>query len=168
MELDRAVDPGRQGTVGIWYVDFGEQRPCARLQRIGNSRHFAFKAAVGYLGDANNRFGSGGQSERRVLRHIDPDADHIALHDGEHERPGCRIGLHESADIDISLSDDAVERRYDTQIGLLLIENLELRLFRRISVRSLDRLLCLESLNIDVALLMRNPPFLDKRLSRPW
>ena len=35
MELDRAVNAGSQRPVGIGDVDFSQQRPRARLQRIG-------------------------------------------------------------------------------------------------------------------------------------
>ena len=70
-----------------------------------------------------DRIDPGGQTEGLVLRHKDLRANDIALHDCEHERAADRISLHESAYVDIALNDDAVERRYDTLVGLLLVEH---------------------------------------------
>ena len=47
MELDRAVGSGSQSAVGIRNVDFGQQCPCAGLQRIGDSGDRSRKLAIG-------------------------------------------------------------------------------------------------------------------------
>ncbi len=111
----------------------------------------------------------GRQSERLVLRHIDLGADHVALHDGEHERAAGRIGLHQRADVDIALGDDAVERGDDALIGLLLPEHLEQRLLRRhIGLRNVDRgLPRLQGESIGVTLLRGHPAFIDQRAVAP-
>jgi hypothetical protein len=46
MKLDRALGPGLQRAVWIWNVDFGQQRARTRIQRIGDSRHFAGESAA--------------------------------------------------------------------------------------------------------------------------
>ena len=103
VKLDRAIGPGRQRAVGIRNVDLGQQRSRAGLQRVGDPRHLAGEGAVGDLGNAHDCLDPGSQPERLVLRHIDLGADHVALHDGEHERAARRIGLHEAAHVDVAL-----------------------------------------------------------------
>src|SRR3981189_2674704 len=46
MKLDPAIGPWLQRTVWIRNVDFGQQGARTRLQRIGDSRHFAGKSAT--------------------------------------------------------------------------------------------------------------------------
>ena len=84
-------------------------------------RHLAGKRPIRNLGDAHHGGHSRPQPERRILRHIYLDADHGALHDGEHEGAARRIGLHQAADVDVALGDDALERGDDALIGLLLV-----------------------------------------------
>ena len=56
------------------------------------------------------------------------------------KRAAGGVGLHQAADIDVALGDDAVERRDDALIGLLLAEHLQLRLLRRdVGLRDADR-----------------------------
>ena len=63
-----------------------------------------------------------------------------SLHDGEHEGAAGGIGLHQAADIDVALGDDAVERSDHALIGLLLTQHLQLRLLRRdVRLRDGDR-----------------------------
>ena len=47
----------------------------------------------------------GRDAEGLVLRHVKLDADHVALHQREHEGAAGRVGLHQAADIDIALRD---------------------------------------------------------------
>src|SRR6202047_5064176 len=47
VKLDRAIGPGLQRAVWMWSVDFGQQRARTRIQRIGDSRHFAGESATG-------------------------------------------------------------------------------------------------------------------------
>jgi hypothetical protein len=51
-----------------------------------------------------------------VLRHKHLGSDDLALHDREHERAGGRIGLHQTADINIALGDNAFKRGDDALI----------------------------------------------------
>ena len=85
MKVDLTIGPGLQCAVGIRNVDFGQQRACTRLQRIGDSRHFAGESATGQLWNANDRINSRSHTERLVLRDVNLRADHVALHDGEQE-----------------------------------------------------------------------------------
>ena len=162
-------DPGSQYAVGIGNVDFGQQRPRAGLQRVRDPRHLAGECATRDFGHAHDRIDPRAQSERLILRHVDLGADHVALHDGEHERAAHRIGLHEAADVDVALGDDAVERGDDALIGLLLVEHLELGLLRRhVGLRNADRgLPRLEGLDVDGALLGVTQPLSTSGLSRP-
>ena len=100
----------------------------AGLQRVGDPRHRAGKAAIGHLGNVHDGLDAGLQAEGLVLRHEDLGADHVVLVEGEHEGAAGRIGLHQAADVDVALGDDAVERRHDALIDLLLVQDLELRL----------------------------------------
>ena len=71
------------------------------------------------------------QSEGFVLRHVHLGTNDVALHEGEHESACGRVGLHQAADIDIALGDDAVEWRHDALIYLLLMQHLQLGLLGR-------------------------------------
>jgi len=53
------------------------------------------------------------------------------LHDREHEGAAGRVRLHQAADVDIALGDDARERRHHALVVLLLLQDLQLRLLRR-------------------------------------
>src|SRR5208282_6739584 len=91
-------------------------------------------------------------TERSILRNIDPGADDVALHQREHE---CGAGLHEAANINASLGDDAVERGYDALVSLILIEYPDKILLSR-NIRLSNRdcgLLGLQCQPIGVALL---------------
>ena len=85
------------------------------------------KLRSGISGTCTMAWMPGLQAERLVLRHEDLGADHAVLVDGEHEGAAGRIGLHQAADIDVALGDDAVERRHDALIDLLLVQDVELR-----------------------------------------
>src|ERR1700730_4684773 len=116
LELDHAVGPGRQGAIRIRYVDFGQQRSRAGLQRIGDAGHRARKVAIRKFRHAHDSLNAWGDAEGRILGHVDPDADDVLLHNLEHEGAAGRIALHQTADIDIALGDNAVERRDDRGI----------------------------------------------------
>ena len=119
----------------------------------------------GNLRDAHDGIDPGRQSERLVLRHVDLRPDHVALHDGEHERAACRIGLHQAADVDVALGDDAVERGDDALVGLLLIEHLEQGLLRRhVALRNADRGLSRpQGQSVGISLLRGHPTLVDQR-----
>ncbi len=164
MELDRAVDPGRQSAVGIGDVDLGQQ--CARpwLQRIGNPADHAVELAIGEFGHAHDGVDAGSHAEGGVLRHIGRDADDAFLHDLEHEGAARRVTLHQTPDIDVSLGDDAVERRDHRGILAVLTELLDLILLRGdIVCRAVNRRIAgFEGLQVDVALLTGDPAFLNQ------
>ena len=107
---------------------------------------------------------AGLEAERFVLRDEDLGADDVALLYREHEGAAGRIGLHQAADVDVALGDDAVERGHDVLIELLLVQHLQLRLFRHdIGLRDRDRgLLCLQGLNVGGALLRGQPALLHQ------
>src|ERR1700751_4947332 len=64
-----------------------------------------------------------GATPSRILRNIDPHADHILLHDLEHECPRVCIALDQRADIDIALGDDAIEGCHDRGIVAVLMQH---------------------------------------------
>ena len=160
--------PGASSAVGVGNVDLGQQGAGARLQRVGDARHLAGKAAIrASRARAPPRRCPGCRPNACVLRHEDLGADHVALHDGEHEGAGGRIGLHQAADVDVALGDDAVERRDDALIGLLLVQHVELRLLGDdVGLRDARPRLpgaCSVCSSIG-ALLLRQPALLDQRL----
>ena len=109
------------------------------------------------------------QTECRVLRDVELNADDVGVHDGEHEGAAGRVRLHQAADIDVALGDDAVERRHHALIVLLLVQHLQLRLLL-LDVRLRDRhrrLLRSQGQAIGVALLRGDPSLLDQRLVAP-
>ena len=122
LELDHAVDPGPQCAVRIWKVDLGQERASAALLRLGNPGYRTGKLAIGEFGHADDRGNAGRYAEGRVLRHVDPDADHFLLHDLEHEGAAGRVRLHINADIDIALRDDAIERSDHGLVVFLLMK----------------------------------------------
>ena len=64
----------------------------------------------------------------------------LLVHEGEQKRAAGGVRLHETADVDVTLGDDAVEGRYHALIGLLLVEDLQLGGLRLdISLRHSDR-----------------------------
>ena len=166
MELDDAVGPRLQRTLGVRNIDFGQQRSCAGLQRSGDPGDLAGKTATGDFGDPYGSVYPGGQSKCGVLRHINPNAHHVALHDGEHESAACRIPLDEAADVDIPFGNHAIERRDDRRIIPLLTEHLELILLRRhIGLRDANGGLArLDRIDVDRALLLRYPTVTNQRL----
>ena len=70
---------------------------------------------------------------------LELDAKRASVHEGEQNvRSGVR--LHETANVDVALGDDAVEACYHALIGLLLIEHLQLGGLRvDIGLRDCDR-----------------------------
>ena len=77
LELDRAVDPGAQRAVGIGKIDLGQKRARAGLQRVGDPGHLARELAIGEFGHAHDGVDARRHAKGRVLRHVDPDADHV-------------------------------------------------------------------------------------------
>ena len=59
-ELDRAVDAGRQRTVGIRNIDLGQERARAALQRVGDPGHLARELAIRDFGHAHDRINARG------------------------------------------------------------------------------------------------------------
>ena len=116
-----------QRVVRIGHVDLGQQRARARLQRIGDARHRAGKVTAGHFRHADDGLDPRRDAEGLVLRHVELDADHVALHHGEHEGAAGGVGLDQAADIDVALRDDAIERRDHALIDLLLMQDLQLR-----------------------------------------
>ena len=105
-----------------------------------------------------------------VLRHIDPDADHVAVYHGEHRAAAGRVARDQAADIDVSLRHDAIERGDHLLIDFLLVCILQLGLHRcGVVLRRLRRmLLSLKSISIGVALLPRHPALIDEyRVASP-
>ena len=97
------------------------------------------KVRPGISGTCSDGLDAGRQAESLVLRHENLCADHVSLHDGEHERAAGRIGLHQAADVDVALRDDAVERRDDSLIDLLLVSTRNCCLLRvHIGLRDAD------------------------------
>src|ERR1700741_311969 len=166
LELDRAVDAGRQRTVRIGNIDLGQQRARAALQRVGDPRHLARELAIRKFGHTHDRFDARSNPERRVLRHIDPYPDHVLLHDLEHEGAGIGVALHQRADIDIALRDDPIEWSSHRGIGPVLPQHLEQALLRRgICLRDADcGLVGLDGLQIDIALVTGHPSILEQWL----
>jgi hypothetical protein len=105
-----------------------------------------------------------GHAEGGVLRHVDPNADDVVLDDLEHEGAARGIALHETADIDVALSDYAVERRDHRGIIAVLAELLDQFLL------SGDAMFCsgncgflrVQVPDVDVALLRGDPAVLDQ------
>jgi hypothetical protein len=157
MQLHRAIDADGQRLVLIGNVDLRQQGPCARRQRIGEARHRTRKGPVGDLGHAHDGLVPRLHPERLALRHENLGPDRVTLHEGEQERAGRQIALHQRAHVHVALGDHAVERGNHLLIGLLLAQNLELGLlghdiglrhgevrFQRLDVLDVDgaRLLC--------------------------
>ncbi len=59
--------------------------PSMGIVRFGDARHRAGKFAARHLGHAHHRSDSFADAEGFRLRHIELNADHIALHQGEQE-----------------------------------------------------------------------------------
>src|SRR5262249_38479487 len=151
--------------VRIWQIDLGQERAGAALLRIGDPGDRADEFAVGKLRYAHDGIDAWRHAEGGVLRHVDPDADHVDLHDLEHEGAAGGVALHQTANVDVALSDDPVERRDHGGIVPVLTELLdELLLSQDVMLRDgncgLPRL---EGLEVDVALLWGNPALLDQR-----
>jgi hypothetical protein len=108
---------------------------------------------------------AGGDPQGQILGDEYLRANDVALHDAEQERSARGVGLHQAADVDVALGDDAVEWRDHTLIGLLLAQDLQLPLLRRdVGLRyPKGGLLRLERLDVVDALLLREPAIADKR-----
>jgi hypothetical protein len=74
---------------------------------------------------AYDRVDSWRDAEGRVLWHADPDADHVLLHDREHEGATVGVALDHVADVDVALSNNAIERRDDRCIVPVLCQSLQ-------------------------------------------
>ena len=154
----------------VGHVDLGLQGPRAGLQRARDARDGAAKLDAGHLGNAHDGADPLLQAERLVLRHIELDADHVAVHHGEHRHAAGGVGLHQAAVVDVALGDDAVERRHHALIGLVLEQHLELGLLGA-DVRLGDRdggLLRLQVQPFGVALLLGDPALVEQlAVARP-
>ena len=131
LQLDRAIDPRLQRAIRIGYVDLGQQAPRPRLQRIGDPRHFAMKGEVGHRGHAKDRLDAWLDAKGFILRHINPNADLVAVGHRKHGGAAGRVRRDQAADVDVALRDQAVERSDNLLIDLLLIEIFQLRLHCR-------------------------------------
>ena len=135
-----------------------------------------FAASAGFRGFMTafykeQRYGADAflQAEGLVLRHIELDAKHIVVHQGEHISACVGVGLHQAAHIDVALSDVTVKRSNHGLIDLLLVQNLDLGLLRldvrfRYPHRSL---ISGEGQSVGVALLQRHPALLNQRFVAP-
>src|SRR5208282_553759 len=101
LELDGAVDPGRQRVVRIGNVDLGQERARTALQRVGDPGHLAGELAIGNFGYAHDGVNAWRHAEGGILRHVDKDADHAPLHDLEHEGAGVGVALHQTTDVNV-------------------------------------------------------------------
>ena len=103
------------------------------LQRVGDARHLAGKAAIrASPARAPPPRRPGATPNGLVLRHVDLRADHVGLHHREHEGAAGGVGLHQAADVDIALGDDAVERRdARSDSPSAWLQHPDLRLLRR-------------------------------------
>ena len=161
IQLDGAINPGTERAVRIGDVDLGQQRPAAGLQRARDSRDLAGKGPIRNLGDTDHRVDAGSKPESLILGDEHLGADHVRVHQREHEG---RSGRHQAAVVDVALCDHAVERRYDALVGFLLLEDSNLGfLGGNIGLsHSHCRLLRLQGQAIVVALLKREPSLLDQ------
>src|SRR5260221_485946 len=71
-----------------------------------------------------------------VLRHVNPDPDHVAVGHRKHRSAARGIGRDQAADVDVPLRNDTVKRSDDLLVDLLLVVILELLLYRRSIVLS--------------------------------
>lgn len=133
---------------------------------MADARYTAGKNPVGHIGNAQDGVDPGRNPERQILGHEYLCADHVALHNAEHEGSARGIGLDEAADVDVAPGNDAVERRDHALIVLLLAQYLPLRLLRR-DVGLGDAkggFLRLERLHVADTLLLRCPTLADERI----
>ena len=116
-------------------------------------------------GHAHDGANAGRHAKSRILRHVRINADDALLHDLERETAARGIALHEAADIDVSLGNDAVEWCHDRGVVPVLMQLLDqVRVRRDVVLRSGDRgILGVEVLEIDSALLAGYPALLDQR-----
>jgi hypothetical protein len=165
-QLNAAMGPGGDQSVGIGNIDFGQQGPGAGSQCLGDARYLPGKGTVGQFGDVQNGIDAGGDREGEILGHEHARANDVALQDAEQERPARGIGVDQAADVDVALGNDAVEWRDHTLIGLLLAQYLQLPLLRRdVGLRyPKGGLLRLERLDVVDPLLLREPTLADKRI----
>src|SRR5271165_3553298 len=164
LKFDGAISPGGQCAVRIGYVDLGQQGPGSRLERVSDPRDVAVESEVGHRRHADDGVNAGGHPKGGVLRHIDPNADHVAVNHGEHRSAARRVGRDQAADIDVPLGYDAVKGGNHLLIDLLLACHPELSRQRR-GVK-LSRLRCMllsfKGVSIGVALFQRVPALLGK------
>src|SRR5882672_7182548 len=119
IQFDGTIDPGTERAVRIGNVDLGQQRPAAGLQRARYTRDLAGKGSIRNLGDPDHRVDAGPKSEGLILGHEHLGADHVRVHQCEHEG---RSGLHQTAVVDGALRDHAVEWRHDALVSLFLFQ----------------------------------------------
>jgi len=97
LELDGAVDAGWQRVIRVGNIDLGQERAGAALRRVGDPSDLAEKLAIWDFRYANDRINAWRHAKGGILRHVDKDADHVPLHDLEHERASVGVALHQSA-----------------------------------------------------------------------
>ena len=165
LELDKAIDPGAQRAVRIGNIDLGQKRARAALLRIGDPGHLAGKLAIGKLWDSHDSVNARSHAEGSVLRHVDKDPDHVHLHDLEHEGAARGVALHQAANIDVALGDDAVERGDDQGVAPVLTELFEqVLLGGDVLLRGGDcGLVSFYGLDVNRALLLGRPALVDQR-----
>jgi len=73
------------------------------------------------LGYANG-LDPGLDTERGVVRDINPDPDHVAVGQRKHRDAARSVRRDQAADIDVALRDDVVERSEDFLVDLLPVE----------------------------------------------
>src|SRR5205814_6392521 len=101
--------------------------------------YLAMKGEVGHRRYTKDSVDPGLDAKGSVLRHIDPDPDHVAALQRKHRGAARRVGCDQAASIDVALRDHAVEGSDDLLVNLLLIDRLQLLLHRRSIVLSRRR-----------------------------
>src|SRR5579863_291637 len=84
-QLDGAIDPGTDRAVRIGDVDLCQQRSAAGLQRARYARDLAGKAAIWNFGDTDHCVNTGSKAKGFILRYEHLGADHVWVHQREHE-----------------------------------------------------------------------------------
>jgi hypothetical protein len=79
------------------------------------------KGEVRHRRYANDSLDAGLDAKGIVLRHINPNTDHVAVGHRKHCGAAGRVGRDQAADIDVALRDHAIERGDNLLIDLLLV-----------------------------------------------
>ena len=143
------------------------ERARAALLRVGDPGHLAGKLATGELGHAHDSVDARRHAEGRVLRHVDPDADHVLLHDLEHEGAAGGVALHQAPNIDVALGDDAIERARPRRSAVLTKLFEQVLLGGDVLLRAPTAASQLSRSGVERALLLGRPALFDQGLSGP-